>query len=528
MELEHGFTTREEWEEYFIKFFTQIRELEEINLFQMNKEPQQWLMDFKEKSYVLEEKYRENNAYLKKHVYYFTREGYSWTKEIADSLLSFLYRYSTRFEDIEAAYELAQSLRIFYETLEDLVALMKCDMIVLNVYLFLDAVHLKGEILTICQRAIQIFEEHYEELNEEEKASSENAVVTKVKYGTICLMLRYFLGEESVQIIYKKLMEFESRLPHNRVTTWEEYDDETIDSFNLIFKSLCILVNDEPKCKYGIQNIFSYLLDVYTHFPSNNYLECVADGFIYLYLIPALKYLENEQPLTALLRLTVYRQPQTLFHTVIVALCAKIVMREMIRQHPNTLLGILSCRTIEEVKDKEEELLGFIENSALLHDVGKILCTNVINMQYRKLNDIEFQVIKYHPVTSFEILQSVPALRKYAATAIGHHKSHDGTWGYPMEFDNIHTSEKILIDFVSICDSLDAATDYLGRSYAKNKTFHQVLKELQAGSGIRYSQKIVDIIVQSPSLQNELENLLFNEREKICLDMYTKMKSISI
>lgn len=629
MELEHGFTTREEWEEYFIKFFTQIRELEEINLFQMNKEPQQWLMDFKEKSYVLEEKYRENNAYLKKHVYYFTREGYSWTKEIADPLLSFLYRYSTRFEDIEAAYELAQSLRVFYETLEDSVALMKCDMIVLNVYLFLDAVHLKGEILTICHRAIQIFEEHYEELNEEEKsmgmsfydfqsvasseypdeapflsaqqifeeydnrmrmlrrfqkeadmelplnqilpyfencwtsnflrilintherkrlhftkkqmvfqlklaeqleekASIENAVVTKVKYGTICLMLRYFLGEESAQIIYKKLLEFESRLPHKRVTTWEEYDDETIDSFNLIFKSFCILVNDEPQCKDGIQNIFSYLLDVYTHFPSNNYLECVADGFIYLYLIPALKYLENEQTLTALLRLTVYRQPQTLFHAVIVARCAKIVMREMIHQHPNTLLGILSCRTIEEVKDKEEELLGFIENSALLHDVGKILCTNVINMQYRKLNDIEFQVIKYHPVTSFEILQSVPALRKYAATAIGHHKSHDGTWGYPMEFDNIHTSEKILIDLVSICDSLDAATDYLGRSYAKNKTFHQVLKELQAGSGIRYSQKIVDIIGQSPSLQNELENLLFNEREKICLDMYTKMKSISI
>lgn len=47
MELEHGFTTCEEWEEYFKKYFAQIRELEEINSFQMNKEPEQWLADFK-------------------------------------------------------------------------------------------------------------------------------------------------------------------------------------------------------------------------------------------------------------------------------------------------------------------------------------------------------------------------------------------------------------------------------------------------------------------------------------------------
>lgn len=85
MELKHGFTTREEWEEYFKKYFIQIRELEEINLFQMNKEPEQWLSDFKQKSKILEEKYQENNEYLKRHVYYFTREGHLWERMIADA-----------------------------------------------------------------------------------------------------------------------------------------------------------------------------------------------------------------------------------------------------------------------------------------------------------------------------------------------------------------------------------------------------------------------------------------------------------
>lgn len=127
MELEHGFTTRREWEEYFKKFFAQIRELEEINSFQMEKEPEQWLADFKQKSQILEKKYQENNAYLEQHVYYFTREKHPWQRSIADPLLSFLYRFSTRFEDTEAAYELAQSLQEYYKTQDDEVALMKCD-----------------------------------------------------------------------------------------------------------------------------------------------------------------------------------------------------------------------------------------------------------------------------------------------------------------------------------------------------------------------------------------------------------------
>lgn len=58
MEGEHGFTTREEWQNYFQIYFDQIRELEEINSFQMNKEPQQWLADFSTKAQKLEKNIR--------------------------------------------------------------------------------------------------------------------------------------------------------------------------------------------------------------------------------------------------------------------------------------------------------------------------------------------------------------------------------------------------------------------------------------------------------------------------------------
>lgn len=357
-----------------------------------------------------------------------------------------------------------------------------------------------------------------------EKAECESSLVSRVKYGTICLMLRYFNGEKCAAEIYDQLMAYEESLPHNRVTSWEEYDDETIDSFNLILKSLCILAEDYPECVDGIRSVFEYLLDIYTHFPSNNYLECIADGFIYLYLIPAMKYLKKERTLPALLQLTVYRQPQTLFHTVMVAQCAGLVIREIIRRSPEDLMDVLSCKTAEEVKKRENELTEFAENSALLHDVGKILCTNVINMQYRKLNDIEFQVIQYHPETSFRILNSIPSLAQYAGVAAGHHKTFDGVFGYPKEFDICSASDKLLIDLVRICDSLDVATDYLGRSYAKNKTFPQVLTELRRGGGTCYSKEIINVIAESDSLQRQLEKLLLYDRETICLEMYRVMK----
>lgn len=115
--------------------------------------------DFKQKSQVLEGKYQENNSHIWNVMYIILRESsMHGRKRLRTLCLLFLYRFSTRFEDIEAAYELAQSLREYYEERNDEVALMKCDMIMLNVYLFLDAVHLKGEILSISQRAIRIFE----------------------------------------------------------------------------------------------------------------------------------------------------------------------------------------------------------------------------------------------------------------------------------------------------------------------------------------------------------------------------------
>ena len=94
-----------------------------------------------------------------------------------------------------------------------------------------------------------------------------------------------------------------------------------------------------------------------------------------------------------------------------------------------------------------------------------------------------------HPETGAKDLASVPDFACYADIAHGHHRTYDGTGGYPDDFDILHSPCRPVIDLVHICDCLDAATDYLSRNYHNAKDFDTVLSELADGrahSIIRY------------------------------------------
>ena len=189
---------------------------------------------------------------MKQHVYYFTREGHPWERSVADPLLSFLYRYSTRFEDIEAAYELAISLQMFYEMLNDEVALMKCDMIKLTVYFFLDIVHLKKEISALCYRGIQVFEKHYEELDQEEKSMGlsfyDFQSVMSSEYPDKEPLLStdeiFTEHENRMKMLRRFWKEADMELPLNQVIPYFE------NSWTSNFLRMCINTSDKKRLQF--------------------------------------------------------------------------------------------------------------------------------------------------------------------------------------------------------------------------------------------------------------------------------------
>ncbi|MFR5080346.1 MAG: HD-GYP domain-containing protein [[Clostridium] innocuum] len=220
--------------------------------------------------------------------------------------------------------------------------------------------------------------------------------------------------------------------------------------------------------------------------------------------------------LAYVLRLLVFRQVQTGIHSLMVSDAASLITQAMLRSRADLLIGQLNCMSEEEVQHKAAQFLEYIRIGALLHDIGKVCCSSVVNMQYRRLSAVEYKTIQFHPQSSAEILLRIPQLACFYDMAVGHHKSYDGKSGYPKDFHIEASPQKIFIDMIAICDSLDAATDSYGRNYAKAKKFETVVRELRSRAGTQYSGVIVDLICEDEALRSQLKDLLENRRDEAC------------
>lgn len=216
----------------------------------------------------------------------------------------------------------------------------------------------------------------------------------------------------------------------------------------------------------------------------------------------------------------VYRQVTTVIHSVMVSRLAELMTQHFIESAPEIFVGQCGTRTIEDVKNKGDKIIEFAITAGKCHDLGKIICSDIINLQTRKITGPEFEIIQNHPRKGAEIIDNIDVFSEYRDIAYGHHKSFDGKSGYPKEFDNTKSPVKIFIDIISICDCIDAATDVLGRNYTKAKDFYVVLEELEEGRGTRYSDVIVDLIKNDSELIKRIHEMTLLEREMTYYEVY--------
>lgn len=210
----------------------------------------------------------------------------------------------------------------------------------------------------------------------------------------------------------------------------------------------------------------------------------------------------------------------TFTHSVMVSYLAEAVAKRIFLHKPEILYTATSGLSWDAFMDNQDQTMDFIVRSALLHDIGKNGLISIINTQHRKLTDFEFRAIRSHPVKGATYLASDPDFSIYQDITLGHHKSYDGKSGYPLEFDNVGSIYRPVIDLVHICDCLDAATDYLSRNYHHAKSFDMVMEELKAGSGTEYNPEMIDLIMEHEELYSELKFLTEENREAIYYDVY--------
>ncbi len=224
-----------------------------------------------------------------------------------------------------------------------------------------------------------------------------------------------------------------------------------------------------------------------------------------------------------LLKLVIIRQPLTYIHSLMVSEIAMRIAHALITQNPSYFVGIPGYPDEKAVKDNQKELLDYIADCGLIHDCGKCRIVGVVSRQDRHLYDEEFEIIKRHPMDGFFMLNHDPKFSKYFDIIRGHHKFFDGNGGYPESFDNLKSPYKPVIDLISISDSIDAATDILGRNYTKGKDFSTVFEELSHEAGTRYSPSVIELIKNKRGLYEDLDYLTKDGRFEIYFRAYKEI-----
>ncbi|WP_025209415.1 HD domain-containing phosphohydrolase [Hippea sp. KM1] len=139
------------------------------------------------------------------------------------------------------------------------------------------------------------------------------------------------------------------------------------------------------------------------------------------------------------------------------------------------------ARNIAKALGYKEEFQEKVYIAGLLHDIGKISIPDSVLLKPAKLSEVEYEMIKYHAVMSYEIVRqfkSIKDLKDIAKMVRQHHERCDGS-GYPdgITCKEITRGARIL----AISDVFDALTT--SRPYRKSFSKEEAIKIMMAEKG---------------------------------------------
>lgn len=145
------------------------------------------------------------------------------------------------------------------------------------------------------------------------------------------------------------------------------------------------------------------------------------------------------------------------------------------------------ARIIATEMNLTKEQINAIRLAGSIHDIGKISVPSEILSKPGKLLDMEFELIKMHPETGYDILKEIDFPWPIADIVLQHHERLDGS-GYPngLSGDKICIEAKVL----NVADTVEAmATD---RPYRPALGIEKALEEISENRGRFYDPDVVD------------------------------------
>lgn len=148
------------------------------------------------------------------------------------------------------------------------------------------------------------------------------------------------------------------------------------------------------------------------------------------------------------------------------------------------------AQAIAQAMRLPEDYVYAIHLAGLVHDLGKIKVPSEILSKPRRLDEIEYMMIKEHPQTGFDILNAVDFTLPIAQMVLQHHEHMDGS-GYPQ---GLKGSEILLgARILCVADVVEAMSSH--RPYRPGLGIEAALDEISKNRGALYDPQVVDACV---------------------------------
>lgn len=286
----------------------------------------------------------------------------------------------------------------------------------------------------------------------------------------------------------------------------------------IFLPELIRITNDSTLKKMIIDMILRYFEN--SKYSSKGF---ICDNFLLEIIQKIADYFDSTEEFCSFIHtIFIHKQISTANHLSMLSNIVSLCTKKLIEKTPEIFILPDEFKTVEEVKENSEKILSFMKNAAILHDIGKLSCSNLINLHFRKITSAEFSIIKNHPQKGTEIIKNIDYLQKYSDIILGHHKYWNGSAGYPDNFEILFSKYKNYISLISICDSIDTATDSIGRNYCEPLTFDEICIDLEKDNNFKYNQKIIKEILSDKELLEELQYITEKGRNFISYKTYQK------
>lgn len=147
-------------------------------------------------------------------------------------------------------------------------------------------------------------------------------------------------------------------------------------------------------------------------------------------------------------------------------------------------------RKIGAAMNLNEQMLNEIETAGLLHDIGKIAIREDVLNKPGVLSASEFDEIKKHSESGYQILKSVDSYSSLAEYVLSHHERFDGK-GYPR---GLRGEEIPLIArIICVADAFEAML--ADRPYRKGMSRDEAINEIKRNSGTQFDPVVVESLL---------------------------------